>query len=635
MTGRTPAPGRVKLVRSRALFTTPSLPLPLSNQNNLSKHSLFRPYTHAWPHGHFPNMSTSVASPPLRKKPTSEDSKQPSQNEHVKSLLYNQRCSDIWMLLLGLRFINALCVRTFFQPDEYFQSLEPAWQMAFGSESGAWITWASTTAPELPLLSNAKQEWQHQLRSSLHPALFAAVYYSADKLMEFVSCFPQFRATILAVLPNVVQAYFAAVGDYYTWQLSEKIYGRGSNASWASLLMTIFSPWQWFCSTRTFSNCLETTMTITALNFWPWKFSSDSILDDSSGVKEKPVTPAKTSIFEEPGSVKGLITSLLLAGTACILRPTNALIWFSIVMATITRFFSDSRLKPSDYLFLIRQAVLCGSVIFFVSGISDRLYFGEWTFPPYQFLNFNVNQDLAVFYGRNVWHYYLSQGLPFLLTTYLPFAIVGLWNSASLPTGNIRFLLTTTILVTVSTLSLIAHKEVRFIYPLLPLLHILSAPSITTFFHTAPKTPTTHPPPILSTPITSQRTTTTTTIHRKPLLALLVVLNLSIAAFTTQNHQRGVLNVLTFLRHEYETSHPTLLDSNGALQSKSSSHNIATETEPELFAAFLMPCHSTPWRSKLSHASLNAWALTCEPPLHLAAHTPERAAYRDEADRFY
>jgi Alg9-like mannosyltransferase family len=44
-------------------------------------------------------------------------------------------------LIISLRLINTLCVRTFFQPDEYFQSLEPAWQIAFGSQSGAWITW--------------------------------------------------------------------------------------------------------------------------------------------------------------------------------------------------------------------------------------------------------------------------------------------------------------------------------------------------------------------------------------------------------------------------------------------------------------------------------------------------------------
>ncbi len=54
---------------------------------------------------------------------------------------------DVWTLLLGFRLINALLVRTFFQPDEYFQSLEPAWQMVFGPESGAWITWVGTSQP--------------------------------------------------------------------------------------------------------------------------------------------------------------------------------------------------------------------------------------------------------------------------------------------------------------------------------------------------------------------------------------------------------------------------------------------------------------------------------------------------------
>lgn len=51
---------------------------------------------------------------------------------------------DILYLLLAFRFVNALLVQTFFQPDEYFQSLEPGWQMAFGADSGAWITWVST-----------------------------------------------------------------------------------------------------------------------------------------------------------------------------------------------------------------------------------------------------------------------------------------------------------------------------------------------------------------------------------------------------------------------------------------------------------------------------------------------------------
>lgn len=50
-----------------------------------------------------------------------------------------------WLLvfsaLLAFRIVNALTTKTFFQPDEYFQALEPAWRIAFGAESGAWITW--------------------------------------------------------------------------------------------------------------------------------------------------------------------------------------------------------------------------------------------------------------------------------------------------------------------------------------------------------------------------------------------------------------------------------------------------------------------------------------------------------------
>lgn len=47
----------------------------------------------------------------------------------------------VFGLLLAFRIVNALSIKTFFQPDEYFQSLEPAWRIAFGADSGAWSTW--------------------------------------------------------------------------------------------------------------------------------------------------------------------------------------------------------------------------------------------------------------------------------------------------------------------------------------------------------------------------------------------------------------------------------------------------------------------------------------------------------------
>lgn len=53
---------------------------------------------------------------------------------------------DILLFLIASRLLNALVIQTFFQPDEYFQALEPAWELAFGQSAGAWITWVCYTA---------------------------------------------------------------------------------------------------------------------------------------------------------------------------------------------------------------------------------------------------------------------------------------------------------------------------------------------------------------------------------------------------------------------------------------------------------------------------------------------------------
>ncbi|KAG7290254.1 hypothetical protein NEMBOFW57_000253 [Staphylotrichum longicolle] len=371
---------------------------------------------------------------------------------------------DILSVLLFFRFINALCVRTFFQPDEYFQALEPAWRIAFGSDSGAWITWS----------------------------------------------------------------VFAALGDFYTWKLAMDIYGRESNAPWAALWMTVLNPWQWYCSTRTFSNALETTLTIAALAYWPWE-----LLADAKTTKEVPLQQ--------------------------------------------------------------NEVILCGTAVLAISLVSDRLYFGFWTFPPYKWLYFNISQSLAVFYGHMPWHYYLSQGVPLLTTTFLPFTLVGLYKATASAKGtsvlqsNTLKTLALAALTMISTLSLITHKEVRFIYPLLPILHILAAPYIAVFF-TAPSTSTSTQPNPSSSP------SSPVSLRHKLTLTNLLTLNLLLAGYLTLFHQPAPLS---------------------------------------LFALFLTPCHTTPWRSRLVYPALRARALTCEPPLHTAPGSAERATYLDEADRFY
>ncbi|KAK4896581.1 glycosylphosphatidylinositol anchor biosynthesis [Elasticomyces elasticus] len=502
----------------------------------------------------------------------------------------------VFGLLLALRLVNALSVQTFFQPDEYFQSLEPAWQIAFGKDAGAWITW----------------EWREHLRSSLHPMLFAAVYRSAAQLCDLLQMAGSSRTVTLLAAPKMFQACIAATGDFFTWTLACKLFGHASHASFATLAMTAFSPWQFHCSVRTFSNSLETTLTIAALHYWPWQWSlvtekskvkppqSNTGLDTPKTMQQfksipEPTSNAVTDTSFLTSAPAGLYMSLSLAAVACILRPTNIMIWAAIAICLLGRNIDLQKTTT-----LLSSAVLCGGGVLAFTLSLDWAYYGEWVFPPFKFLYFNIVQAVSGFYGHNRIDYYLTEGLPLLLTTTLPFAAIGLWQSLrpgmdrTILRGYVerqtRFVLAVAIITTVLAMTMISHKEMRFIYPLLPMLHILAARPVASFFGSVP----------------ANRV-------KLGLILFLLIINICIAGYVTLVHQRGVIDVMHYLRREQE----------GRMLGNGSNVTVG----------FLMPCHSTPWRSHLVYPEIKAWALTCEPPLDLSVE--ERRRYEDEADVFY
>jgi phosphatidylinositol glycan class B len=221
--------------------------------------------------------------------------------------------------------------------------------------------------------------------------------------------------------------------------------------------------------------------------------------------------------------------------------------------------------------------------VFLGNALLDYAYYEEWVFPPITFLRFNLLHSLSGFYGRNDWHYYISQGLPLLLTAFLPLALYALFTSIrTFNPASPGFQLAATVVGVAGVYSLIAHKEVRFLYPLLPILHVLSAKNLQNLRW-------------------SSKT-------KKRALVGMVLLNIPIAYYAAFVHQRGVVDVIDRLR-----------ETRGDWSS----------------VGFLMPCHSTPWRSSLGYPSApeEIWALTCEPPVDLP--TAERHGYLDEADQFY
>jgi len=385
--------------------------------------------------------------------------------------------------------------------------------------------------------------------------------------------------------------------------------------------LTIFSPWQWFCSTRTLSNCLETTLTSAALYYWPWE-----------GMVRRPEA-------RSAGRWQFRL-SICLAALATILRPTNIMIWAVIVMASV---WLSYQMAPRAIVSKFRDTCVnigvCGIMMLSVSAAADRYYYQRWVFPPLRFIHFNIVQSLAVFYGKNRPDYYLTEGIPLLLTTALPFALYGLFKASrgTLTPGSnadevrvkqevrnealaivaLREInnkrrtdltrekaLATVVILMIAVLSLISHKEVRFIYPLLPVLHVLAGGQVKHFFG--------HPSQSRS-------------WLRQVILITLLAFNICLAGYAQYVHQRGVMDVMHYLRHEYQ-EHYLAADRGNGFQDMWSPRR-------KMEVGFMMPCHSTPWRSHLIYPGIDAWALTCEPPLDIPLS--ERGSYRDEADQFY
>ncbi|XP_008582490.1 PREDICTED: GPI mannosyltransferase 3 [Galeopterus variegatus] len=207
-----------------------------------------------------------------------------------------------------------------------------------------------------------------------------------------------------------------------------------------------------------------------------------------------------------------------------------------------------------------------------LSLIIDRIFFGQWTLVQFNFLKFNVLQNLGTFYGSHPWHWYFSQGFPIALGTHLPFFIHGCFLAPK------RYqVLLLTVLWTLLIYSMLGHKEFRFIYPVLPFCMVFCGYSLTHL-----KT------------------------WKKPALSFLFLSNVLLALYTGLVHQRGTLDVMSHIQKVC--------------------YNSPNKSAASIFV--MMPCHSTPYYSHV-HCPLLMRFLECPPNL------TGKSQYLDEADIFY
>lgn len=205
------------------------------------------------------------------------------------------------------------------------------------------------------------------------------------------------------------------------------------------------------------------------------------------------------------------------------------------------------------------------------------------TFTPYTFLLQNVVNSISLFYGSNTSHFYLTQALPFMTMTMLPFALHGLILPLRGPAAAARAV----VAGTVGVYSLLAHKEFRFVHPLLPAVNVFAAASLVRLAKGAREGEVWRRAGV-----------------RRWHVALLAV-SVGPAVYLGAFHARGQNEVMDYLR----------------------------ENEGVRSVGFLMPCHSTPWQASLHRADLEtsegsgeggqAWFIGCEPPvLYVSSSRP-------------
>ncbi|KAK9757379.1 hypothetical protein RND81_01G158400 [Saponaria officinalis] len=224
------------------------------------------------------------------------------------------------------------------------------------------------------------------------------------------------------------------------------------------------------------------------------------------------------------------------------------------------------------------------AVVLGITSLLDRLIYGSWIIVPFNFLKFNFLSSGGDYYGTHPWHWYLTQGFPVMVFTFLPFCVAGIIRSKQWKiSGLIGWV--------IGIYSILGHKEFRFVLPVLPIALMFSGYSLASLRK-----------PDLPIGKSKRIPNAHSRLPSKLQMSVLFLLatNIPMGLYMSLVHQRGTENVMHYLSKEAQ---------NGEVRG----------------VLFLTPCHATPYYSAL-HKNVPMRFLDCTPS--------EQRGVPDESDRF-
>jgi GPI mannosyltransferase 3 len=325
--------------------------------------------------------------------------------------------ASVFLLCLLIRLSFALLLRTSFHPDEYFQSVEPAYHLAHSDSSCIPpLTW----------------EWQppNQLRSHLSIMPCYLLFLLHKHTHSSIPTLP------LLLTPRVLQSLLAAISDTCFHHLITDLSGH-SLAMYASCLHV--GSWSLlFCLPRTLANSTEVVLCIVIA--WLWRAAYKQYSAECNYDHVKIVDRSDEKNEEKRGSRGVSLSSRhweaaasLLSTLAVYARPTSLLLLAPLACLVLYLRLTppSSRQTSSKYglkagSLLVLRCLLVGGVT--VAGcicldvwgygvLQDRscvssLGGGSYQalpVPPLNFVRLNFVENMSARFGVQPWHWHLTQ----------------------------------------------------------------------------------------------------------------------------------------------------------------------------------------------------------------------------------
>ncbi|KAJ2583549.1 glycosylphosphatidylinositol anchor biosynthesis [Coemansia sp. RSA 1836] len=324
---------------------------------------------------------------------------------------------------------------------------------------------------------------------------------------------------------------------------------------------------------RPLVNSAETALTAAAFVFWPWS--------------RQTIPSSSAPVAADVSAQSSLPIALAFAALSCVIRPTSAALWLCAGFVLLICQPRSHRIARTAYI--IRCTLMVGAPAVALMLVIDRLGYQRWVFPPYQFYLFNVHEGLATWFGESPPLYHLYVSLPILFTSMLPFVLHGTYIAIARGCATVQPALVA--LAAMFVFSLVSHMEYRFLYPLLPIGFMYAAVSINSLVGGLSNNADAGSSDNVASAKPEGKSRRLWTVRN--IVAYLLVTNAPAMLYLNLVHQRGVIDVIAYLRTEAQSRRVEDI-------------------------GFLMPCHSTPYYSHL-HQSTPMWFLSCEPPLEKSA----------------